>query len=169
MPWKEECEETKVEAGRGTFWSAIKPIVGYSVLNCMALPVMLKVYMAMVNGYYQSGRALPAPLTAAALLVFCAEYALFPGFLGYLAGRRARGKTLVASVLALPLIQLLCLSSTALISVGLLGTTFSPHRLTELLGGSLVGDCVNFLGIGVLGAGIAVRRRKKTLRIAGNR
>jgi hypothetical protein len=167
--WQQECDTVKVEAGRGTFWFAIRPVVGFSAVNWMVLPMMLEVYAFLTHGYFETGRALPAPLTAAAFLVFCAEYALFPGFLGFLAGRRTRGKTLAASLLALPIIQLLCMAPAALIYHGLHSPLFSPHSLSEMLGGTTLAFCVNFLGCGVLGAGIAQRRRKRAMRLAGNR
>lgn len=86
--WRQECDTVQVEAGRGTFWSAIRPVAGYSAVNWMALPVTIEIYAAITNGYYRTGRALPGLLTAAAFLVFCGEYALFPAFLGFLAGSR---------------------------------------------------------------------------------
>ena len=167
--WKQECETTQAEAGRGAFWSTLRPIVGISAVNWMAMPMMLGGYAFLTRGYFDTGRALPAPLTAAAFLVFCAEYALFPGFLGFVAGRRARGKTLVASVLALPLIQLLCMAPAVLLYHGLNSSIFSLHNLSEMLGGTTLAFSVNFLGCGILGAGFALRRRKRALRLAGSR
>jgi len=163
--WRQECDTVQAEAGRGTFWSAIRPTLKYAVANAIALPLMLEVYAALTHRYFETGAALPSALTAAALLVFCAEYALFPGFLGFLAGRRARGKTLVASMVALPILQLLCLSLTMLISHG---PTFS-HHMSEVLGGSTLAFCANSLGCSILGAGVARRRQKRALRLAKGR
>ncbi|MCW3052502.1 MAG: hypothetical protein JWN14_1672 [Chthonomonadales bacterium] len=163
--WRQECDTVQAEAGRGTFWSAIRPTLGYVVANGIALPIMLEVYAAITHRYFETGAALPGSLTATALLVFCAEYALFPGFLGFLAGRRARGKTLVASVVALPILQLLCLSLTTWISYG---PTFS-HHMSEMLGGSTLAFCANSLGCSILGVGVAWRKQKRALRLAKSR
>jgi len=163
--WRQECDTVQAEAGRGTFWSAIRPTLGFSMANGIALPIMLEVYAAITHRYFERGAALPGSLTATALLVFCAEYALFPGFLGFLAGRRARGKTLIASVASLPILQLLCLSLTTLLFHGL---TFS-HHMSEVLGASTLAFCANSLGCSILGAGVARRRQKRVLRPAKSR
>jgi len=163
--WRQECDTVQAEAGRGTFWSAIRPTLGYVVANGIALPIMLEVYAALTHRCFETGAALPGTLTATALLVFCAEYALFPGFLGFLAGRRTRGKTLVASVAALPILQLMCLSLTMWISHG---PTFF-HHMSEVLGGSTLAFCANSLGCSILGVCVARRRQKRALRPAKSR
>ena len=167
--WKQECETTKVEAGRGTFWSVIRPVVGCSLINWLLLPIALEVYAYITNGYYWTGKALPGALMMVVFLVFAAEYALFPGFLGFLAGRRARGKVLVASVATLPGIQLGCLLLSALIYRSVHVDVFPPHGINALLGGSIGSFCITFAGFGALGAVLARAKKRRALRLAGHR
>lgn len=159
LAWKQECETANTLAGHGTFRSALRPLLRYSLLNGLALPILISGYAFLVHGYFETGRALPGLLTAAALLVFCGEYALFPGLLGYQAARRARGKALWATLATLPFVQLAVFGLSSLLFGDLQGP-FTPNVLEA---GSTLGFCVNFFGCAALGAGFAIRRRKRAL------
>ena len=168
--WKQECEETKVEADRGTFWSAIRPIVAYSALNGILFPMLILFYMFIENGKPHISSAVGYRLVIVAMIVFFSEYSLFPAFLGFQAGRRARGKVLAASLLAMPFIVGLCQGISLYFYNGfhlLLPPPGIHDHLT--LAQEVMPSWINF-GFGVLGAGAALlRRSRRARRLAGNR
>jgi hypothetical protein len=167
--WKQECEETRVEAGRGTVWSAIRPVVGYTTLNWCVYPALLAMHAFVVNGLLLSGSVVADQLSLGVLTLIVSEFTLFPAFLGFILGRRARGKILAASLLALPCIVVLggSLAVKAYQSIGFFlppsGTGAYPTTIQYVLnyGGSFA--------FGALGAGAALLQRKRTARLAGSR
>lgn len=166
--WKQECETTQIEAGRGTFWSATRPVVGYSLLNWMLFPPLIKLYEVLVNGYGRHG-VMPQWLMWVGLTVFFGQYTVFPASLGYLAGRRARGRVLGTAVLAIPSILTACtlLSFRLYQQIGWFVPPVGHHYQFDPIV-ALVPVCA-YLGFGALGAGAARWRSKRTLRIASDR
>ncbi|MCW3096718.1 MAG: hypothetical protein JWL77_2336 [Chthonomonadaceae bacterium] len=167
--WKQECEETRVEAGRGTFWSAIRPVVGYSALNWAVFVMLAELYSFLINGYSGVDGRPANLLMAAGILVFFGQYTLFPAFLGYLVGRRTRGKVLVASLLALPFIVQMC-GLLAFETYWALGLFLPPHGVQSDVSPLLYLVPNGFyFGFGALGAAAALWKRRRTLRLAGSR
>ena len=167
--WKQECETTQVERGNGTILSALRPVAGYSLLNWTLFLLLVEFYSFLVNGYSRMGAHPSNFLMWIALSVFLSEFTLFPFFLGFLVGRRARGHTLAIALLALPFTITLCESLVFKIFNGFHmflpppGSHFEPPAIVALY------TIASYLGFGALGVGAALLRRRKNLRLAGNR
>jgi len=167
--WKQECETTQVERGNGTILSALHPVVGYSLLNWSIFPLLAEFYSFLINGYSRMGAPPSNLLTFAAVFVFLGEFTLFPAFLGFLVGRRARGHTLAIALLALPFTITMCTSLVFKIYNGFHlflpppGTHYEPPAVVALY------PLISYLGFGALGVGAALLRRRKSLRLASNR
>ena len=170
--WKQECEVTNAEAGRGTFLSAIRPVAGYCVLAGFAFPMVLSAY-ACIHGYapFRSMNASQLGDTGMALLM--GEALSLPACLGFVLGRRARGKVLSASLIAFPF---LCSATGHLTmqiyhSLGMFQLPFGADYQRPI-GDALFYFSLSYsikLGVAVLGAGAARWQRKKTLQIANSR
>lgn len=164
--WKQECETTRAEAGRGIFWDAMRPILRYAAVNYLVFPLLTELCCYILNAYSRLGKVIPTILIWPALIVFLSEFTLFPAFLGFVAGRRVRGKALAASVLSLPLVY---------VTLGYLVLGF--YRLIHLLPPAVHVSSQwqaltvpgLYLAFGGLGALAARWRRRKALRPAGNR
>jgi len=167
--WKQECETTRVERGNGTILSALRPVAGYSLLNWTLFPLLVEVYANLINGTARTGARPSELLMWAAVAVFAGEYTLFPAFLGYLVGRRARGHTLALALLALPFT--VTLSGHLVLKIYHsfhLFASLHEYRseapaLNALL---LVG---NYLAFGAMGVGVALFRRRRARRLASSR
>jgi hypothetical protein len=167
--WKQECEETKAESGRGTFWSAIRPVAGYSLLNWAVWLLIVKVFEYLVNGLARSGVYLSEFLVWVALAVCVAQYTLFPAFLGFLVGRRVRGRTLAVALLALPCIITLCGALVLKAYNGFHLFQWQPESLFDIRDPETLLPFGLNLGFGAMGVGAALLRRRRTRRLAGNR
>ena len=166
--WKQECETTTLEAGRGTFWSAIRPAIKWSLLNKFLYPLLIAAY-AYLHGYTPKYWMSLSHLGNAGIALVVMELLLFSTYLGFLVGRRARGKILTLSLLALPGITMLsgCLSRGIYESFGLFAA--SPVRSW---GEYLLSFSVSYafsLSLSAMGAGAAVWQHRKPLRPAGSR
>lgn len=102
--WKQECEETRAEAGRGTFWSAIRPAIKWTLLNRFLYPLLLAGY-AYLSGYTPTYWMDIGHLGNIGMALVLMERLIFPIYLGFLVGRRVRGKILALSLPALPVLQ----------------------------------------------------------------
>ncbi|MCW3052039.1 MAG: hypothetical protein JWN14_1209 [Chthonomonadales bacterium] len=167
--WKQECETTQVERGNGTILSALRPVVGYSLLNWTLFPLLAEFYSFLINGYSRMGARPSSLLMYAAIFVFLGEFTLFPAFLGYLVGRRARGHTLAIALLALPFTVTLCTSLVFKVYNGFHMFLPPPGRHYEPPAVVALYPLAIYLGFGALGVGAALLRRRRTLRLAGNR
>lgn len=169
--WRQECEEVTAAAGRGTFWSALRPMAGISLVNKLVYAVLLAVCSWSHGGpltcYATVGR-----LGNLGLLIMSLEFILVPIYLGSLAGRRVCGSVLAAALFALPVLfmasGILVMRLTESIHL------FVPPAHTgyrELSGWNLLAYGVSFgmtLGFGALGAGAARWRRSRRRRLAGS-
>jgi len=166
--WKQECETTQVERGNGTILSALRPVAGYSLLNWTLFLLSIEFYSFLVNKHAQTGARLSGFLIWIALFVFVSEYTLFPAFLGFLVGRRARGHTLAIALLALPFTITMCTSLVFKIFNGFHMFLPPPGMHSEPPAIVALYPLVSYLGFGALGVGAALLRRRRTLRLMSN-
>jgi len=167
--WKQECAETNVERGNGTILSALRPVVGYSVLSWIVFLLSHEVYIYLFNDPTRVGVRTSELLMWLVFTLYVAQQTLFPVFLGFLAGRRTRGRTLAITLMALPFTITLCESIVYKVynSFYLILQPFGWHQaLPSII--ALI-PLVSYLKFGALGAGAALLLRRKTLRMAGNR
>ena len=169
--WRKECEEVTAAAGRGSLWSALRPMAAASLVNKLVYSILLA-----VCSWSQGG-----PLTCCAnagqfgnlgLTIMRLEFIVVPIYLGFLAGRRVRGSVLAAALCALPV--LFMSSGILVMRVYERLHLFVPPSHTDyhdLSGWNLVAYGVTFgmtLGFGALGAWAARWRRRRELRLAGS-